>query len=526
MLDCGRHQRRAKLGHCAGFFGADAITAYIWDAGDNNAVAGHRRWILYPQTQVMGTGDVPNQDPYSEANATWVFDSHYGGPRPSTRTPYVAWPPAGYAPYQLVYPRWSFAYPNANFVNATVTMKSNGVAIAAAKETYATGFGENTVVWVPMGLDANSYSTVFPFGGTDTVYTVAISNIVGAPQSSYTYTVTVFDPAVAGADYFPPVISGPSQPIVGVSNAYTFTAISNATSYQWRSMLRAPYSLFDGAESGLGNFTVNTSAGYAVQDSSVVASGSYSFHLAHPSPTNQILQLNRLLFPSNNTQVIFKSRLGYATSFQIAMVQVSTTDGAIWQDVYSQPGSGGSGEASFTTRSFTLSDYAGKPMRLRFNYHCGPYDSHYYQTNPGVGWYLDDVIVTNTQQLINVASNSITLTNFTFTPAQATNYCLQARVLVFTEFPLDWGPVNQVTAVVGTPVIVLSSPVLTNNQVRIDFTLQSGVATTFKLLQADQVTGTWTTNATAVLTTNVPGVSYRYTTTPGGAARFYRVKTP
>src|SRR5487761_1964675 len=84
-----------------GYDGPDAITSFIWDFGANNYEAGHRRWILYPQTQVMGAGDVPAQGSFYPANATWVFDANYGGPRPATRTPYVSWPPAGYAPYQV-----------------------------------------------------------------------------------------------------------------------------------------------------------------------------------------------------------------------------------------------------------------------------------------------------------------------------------------------------------------------------------------------------------------------------------------
>ena len=115
--------------------GADSISGYIWDFGANNFEVGHRRWILYPQTQVMGTGDVPDTNGFYAANSVWVFDANFGGPRPSTRTPYVVWPPAGYVPYQVVYPRWSFAYPNANLANATITMLSNGVPIAVTKES-------------------------------------------------------------------------------------------------------------------------------------------------------------------------------------------------------------------------------------------------------------------------------------------------------------------------------------------------------------------------------------------------------
>ena len=42
-----------------GIYGWDAITGYMQDPGTGNGAVGHRRWILYPQTQTMGTGDIP-----------------------------------------------------------------------------------------------------------------------------------------------------------------------------------------------------------------------------------------------------------------------------------------------------------------------------------------------------------------------------------------------------------------------------------------------------------------------------------
>ena len=78
----------------------------------------------------MATGDVPAQGPNAAANATWVFDANYGGPRPATTEPYVAWPPPGYAPYPVVFPQWSFALSNADLSTASVTMQSNGVSLA------------------------------------------------------------------------------------------------------------------------------------------------------------------------------------------------------------------------------------------------------------------------------------------------------------------------------------------------------------------------------------------------------------
>lgn len=507
--------------------GADAITAYIWDFGANNNIVGHRRWLLYPQTQVMGTGDVPMTNGFKSANATWVFDGNYGGPRPATRTPYVAWPPAGYLPYQLAYPQWSFALTNANLANATVTMKSNGVNVVVSLQPYATGYGENTLVWVPMGLDYTSQTAKLPFSGTDTVYTVMVTNIqYSSVVTGYTYTVTLFDPSVPGVDYAPPTISGPTNPVVGQANAYTFTAITNATSYQWRVTQPSAYSLNDGAEAGLINFTAATSAGYSVQDSSVKASGTYSFHLAHPSPpdpTDQLLTLNQAFICNTNAFLTVKSRLGYAGNAQVARIQISADAGSSWSDLYSQTGTGGSGETTFTTRQFSLGAYVGKEVRLRFKYEINN-GSFFFQTSAGFGWYLDDIVVTNAEVWTVISTNTVATTNFTFTPPQTTNYNLNVRAVIFAEFPLEWGPVKNVTASTAPLVITMNKPVLSGGQVLLDFATTG--AGSFKLTQADQLAGPWTTNATAVLTTNVVGGSYRFTTPVGPAARFYRVKSP
>jgi len=510
--------------------GADAITAYIWDFGANNAAVGHRRWLLYPQTKVMGTGDVPVAGAYNSANATWVFDGNYGGPRPATRTPYVAWPPAGFLPYQVAYPQWSFALTNANLSAATVTMKSNGVSVAVALQPYVTGYGETTLVWVPMGLDPASQTLKMPFNGSDTVYTVTITNVqYSTVITGYTYTVTLFDPAVPGADYSPPTIAGTASPLVGQPNPYSFTSISNASSYEWRVTQPGVYSLNDGAEAGLGNFEVATSAGYSVQDSSFKATGTYSFRLAHPIPANsQFLTLNQAFVPKANGNLSVKSRLGYSGDGEAARIQISTDTGSSWQELFSQSGIGDGLSApienSFVSRSFPLAAFQGKSVMLRFAYTFGSGNYIYPQSSFPIGWYLDDIIVANAEVWTVISTNTTATTNFTFTPPQTTNYNLDVRAFIFTEFPLEWGPVKTVTAVAAPLTITMTKPVLNSGQVVLDFTTTG--AGSFKLTQADQVTGPWTTNSTATLTTNLPGSAYRFVTPIGPAARFYRVKSP
>jgi hypothetical protein len=506
--------------------GPDAIDAYILDNGANNYEVGHRRWILYPQTQIMGTGDVPPENTYYSANATWVFDANYGGPRPATRTPYVSWPPAGYVPYQVVFPQWSFALSNANLSAATVTMSSNGVAVPVTLQSYATGYGENTLVWYPSSVNPST-ATAFPFGGTDTVYSVTVSNVVtSAGTKSFTYNVTLFDPATTGPGYSPLLISGTSQPSVNVANAYGCTPATNpnTTGYQWVASQMTNGNLVDNALNGLTNFTISPAPGYSIVTAPPTGSGE-CFHLCHVNPVPQLLQLNELLFPSSSTTISFKSLLGYASSDEVARVQISTDGGGTWQDLFTEAGSNGAGESSFTQHTLSLANYAGESAQLRFDYDFST-GSYYPQTNSYVGWCLENIIVTNSQQLLSQITNSTSSTNFVFTPAQTGNYLLQARGVIFNQFSTDFGVAKSVTAVVGQPIIMMNSLVLSGSQTKINFTLVSGSASSFHLLQSGQPGAAWATNGSAKLTTNVPGSSYQFTTTNGPAMRFYRVVTP
>ena len=319
-------------------------------------------------------------------------------------------------------------------------MRSNNVAIPVTLQAVANGFGENTLVWEPANFFLGKPAA-------DIVYSVAVSNVViSGGSSNFTYTVTVFDPATLDADSFPPTISGPSQVNVGENNAYTFTAVSNATSYQWRQTFRAPFNLTDGAENGLGNFTVSAATNeYPIIVSDIVASGTHSFHLAMPNFSDQKLTLNNLLYASANSMLTFKSRLGFASATQIARVQASTDDGVTWSDVYAQPGTGNSGENSFVARNISLSSFAGSSVRLRFNYSYNG-GSVFPQTDSDVGWLIDDIVVTNIEQLVSPVITSTSTTNFNFNPAQAGNYNLNVRALIYTEFPLDWGPTKLVSA--------------------------------------------------------------------------------
>lgn len=200
--------------------GPASVRGYMDDAGANNSVVGHRRWVLYPQTQLMGTGDVTDAPSGGhDANTLWVQDGNYGGPRPAVRDDFVAWPPPGYVPYDVVPARWSLSYPGADFSAATVSVTRAGQAVPVTLETIATGFGENTLVWV-VDNRTTSGSSVLPRPTVDTLYRVVVSGArIGGQARTFDYSLIVFDPdpSVQGMSFMP------AQPNVTVGRSLTVT---------------------------------------------------------------------------------------------------------------------------------------------------------------------------------------------------------------------------------------------------------------------------------------------------------------
>jgi uncharacterized protein YkwD len=172
-----------------GASGADAITLYMEDPGDFNTAVGHRRWLLYPDEVQMGSGST------SSANAVWVLGPFGSNPAPE----WTAWPPAGYVPSQLVYPRWSLSRDNADFSAATVTMTVSGQPVPVTVQPVANGYGLNTLVWEPQALS-------FPPGSADQTVHVTVGNVlISGGARTYSYDVQVIDPAATGANTAPTI---------------------------------------------------------------------------------------------------------------------------------------------------------------------------------------------------------------------------------------------------------------------------------------------------------------------------------
>jgi hypothetical protein len=431
-----------------GSAGPDAVDSWMGDAGANNTATGHRRWVTYAPQLVMGSGSVPastfNNVNFVSASALYVFGPT-ASPRPATREPFVSWPPKGFIPYPVVFHRWSFSYPGADFTGANVAIQRGGTNVPVLVQSRTeNGFGDNTIIWVPNNLDPNT-GDAWAKPSADDPWTVTVSNVLtnGTP-ASFTYTVTIFDPAVAGPDYHPAIVSGPAQPVVNQNNPYSFTAVSNATGYQWRSTKILPLTLTDGAENGLVNFTAVTS-GYSPVTNQLHVSGANCFRLGLDTGFGQeSLTLNRTLEATATSQITFQSRLEWTTN-QDARVEVSTDNGANWTAVFAQQGIAGS-EGAFSLKTINLASFAGKPLLVRFNlvYLGGAV----FNCCGLLGWYFDDITFNNFFDLVGSTITTVPAgLNFNFTPAEVATFELSVRPQFYNQFFGPFGPSLTVTSV-------------------------------------------------------------------------------
>jgi hypothetical protein len=170
-----------------GAAGPGAINLYMDDFGSGNSAVGHRRWILYPPQDTLGTGSVAGSGARS-ANALRVIGG--AGTRPALPE-YVAWPPVGYIPTNIMpcgSKRWSFSYPSADFSNTTVAMTEEGQSLSINKEPIRNGYGDNTLVWVPQWSCPSNQTA-------DITYEVALTDVrINSVSRNFTYTVIAIDP--------------------------------------------------------------------------------------------------------------------------------------------------------------------------------------------------------------------------------------------------------------------------------------------------------------------------------------------
>lgn len=515
------------------YYGPVSVNGQMQDAGDNNLAVGHRRWLLFSRAQEMGHGSIPHAEApeqpgvYRSSASIWVVGDFNPAPPPGVE--FIAWPPAGFVPHPVVWPRWSFGLPQsaARFASATVTMQKEGTPIPVAIiHRGDSSTGDPTLVWEPSGAAYPAYPDAVP--AADTVFTVTIAGITGAPQSSYTYTVTVINPQDPGTI----AITGNTQPPAHGSTTYSFTPIGGADGYEVRASATQPGNWLEGAEAGtLAFVTDQTSASYDLRIGDPKRTGSFSFHLTFPlgELSDQAFQITRPMVPSATSQLQFYNLRRWSSVTSVLRAQASADAGASWTTLWERTGNGETSsafwDASFQPVNVSLAALANRVVMLRFVYtYLG--GSYFPGTSDGDGFFLEDIQVTDSLELADAVITPLAsgATTFDFTPAAAeTTYFLQMRPLLgCTEF--GFGDPLIVTSVSGPAgELMLEGAAVSAGFVEVHFRVTAGAFSTFSLLKSTNWQS-WPVDPVANLTDHGDG-SYTFRTAmPVGETRaFYRV---
>jgi uncharacterized protein YkwD len=103
-----------------GVSGAAAMVGYVDDEGIDSL--GHRRWVLDARSTVFGSGST------GQTNALYVITNAPRATVPAVLD--VAWPPAGWVPWQWIFKDWSIeasgSGPTIDFSNAQVSVTVDG----------------------------------------------------------------------------------------------------------------------------------------------------------------------------------------------------------------------------------------------------------------------------------------------------------------------------------------------------------------------------------------------------------------
>lgn len=199
--------------------GAHAVSlGFVDDPGANNALVGHRRWVLYPPLSGVGIGST------DRTTSLVVFGSGAvsANARPNGAT---AWPSAGYVPWEVmpISARWSYAPAGASLpASATVAMKKNGAAWPVQLTVSNELYGDPALVWQSGEITAPAV------GAVDT-YDVTIGGLPGGPV---TYQVKTFRAAVARVGSVT-VAGDPSVGTTLTATAHDPQPANAAVSYAW-----------------------------------------------------------------------------------------------------------------------------------------------------------------------------------------------------------------------------------------------------------------------------------------------------
>lgn len=375
-------------------------------------------------------------------------------------------------------------------------------------------------------VTARSGGYAIPVAGNGP-YTVTFS---GPGLVPFTREVVVAQNANQKLDFRPayatPAVTGSLVPAINAANSYQISAVPGASAYQWRSFEMAIPAI-EGAENGAAKVTIAKTGDYSVFETSTRKSGTYSFHLAHPLSAieEQSIVLHPSYLVNANSVLRFESRLGWATAKQTAVVQISTDNGANWQEVYEQSGTGAAGERAFQSRSIALSAFAGATIQVRFAY--VPSGSVFVDTDNETGWFIDDITLGSAFEISNEQVSDAPNGSFSFQPQVIADFILQGRARTGHDY-LPWGTSLAVRSAQGTTTpaeLRVDQIQVASGQVQIEIELVSGTAPGSFTLQTKAALDAPRWLSAAATVTPISSSRFRLVAPIGaGGSGFFRVQ--
>lgn len=303
-----------------------------------------------------------------------------------------------------------------NFYDIGEGISGLGVKVSGAGYFCSTAIGGGWVVPVP----AIAATRTVTFSGLGISQS---GNVVVAGNAN-----TKIDLKLA---YTPPSILSPTSGLAGNIYSLSFSAVGGATGYKWNRWNMAPAAA-QNCDS-LTTVKVTTTSDYPVLNTTIKQQGTASFHLANPGvPGDQTIELNSLYHGGTASSMAFLSRLRTSTSSEFYKVQIKVDGTAVWQDVYSQ--TGGTAEASFSSKKVDLSFMAGKDFQVRFILSFAGGNT-YANTGDNFGWFIDAIKFTNISKLTKKITQTLSVTQADFTPTAGTYLISVAPVISGIEFP-------------------------------------------------------------------------------------------
>ena len=475
-----------SLGFNLPYYGPAAIDGQIEDDGDNNQNLGHRRWILYSRAPLlMGHGSIPlnyiinHPEPEPEpvnrnsSMALWII-----GEAPKINPDnldFIAWPPAGYVPHQVVYNRWSFAIPNsqenaADFSLANVAVRKNGEEIPS------------TIIYRGNPSEGNDPTIAFELNDEDLVlknnldqkYSVTVSNIIGSEQNEYHYEVTIIDPMHLNLIQ----IEGPDIVYEDTTNVFNFKPISAAKMYQLLVSNSVKIDWLEDAENTEDLKIQNNSIGaenIIVDD--INTQGSKSFHLVN---NNDYFEINNEVIPTQNSILKFENYFRYVGDGTSLKIEIQDESGS-WREIWQRYGKHGyqvivgDWDPNWNTTEVPIGHYEDQKIRIRFvyEYESGANWTPLPGENPlEMGAFIDNIQLTDCYELIPLESQTIDPVNDAFELTDINNgmYWLKMRAKISNQW-FNFSLSKSTLKAEGLkPEIIITQFNKTDNAYRIDFT--------------------------------------------------------